>query len=114
MSDWHRNWQEKFSAENREVIIKPTFSKDDFFILGYNLKAGVEYTHRVDVVVKNYVVEFQRPKISNNEFELRNYFYVQAGYKVVWVFDFVDEYKINKIQCYDEYENKYGSGGKFS
>jgi len=72
MSEWHISWQEKFPEENREVIIE---------------KNGIK--HRADVLVPsaNTVIEFQHSPISAEEFNARNQFYTDCGYKLVWVFD---------------------------
>lgn len=84
MSEWHREWQERFPEENREFIIK----KDDEI-------------HRADVCTGNYVIEFQHSPISANEVARRNDFYTSAGYKVIWVFDKIDKWK-NKCITADE------------
>lgn len=113
MSEWHLNWQEKFPNENREVIIKHTFKSSDSFIKEYGLDINREYIHRADVCIDNYVVEFQHSTIFKEEFMKKNYFYAQAGYKVVWIFDFIDEYLNNKMECYDEWSKGNDNGGKF-
>lgn len=113
MSEWHLNWQEKFPAENREVVIKHIFKSSDAFIKNYGLDIEREYIHRADVCINNYVVEFQHSTITKDEFMKRNYFYAQAGYKVIWIFDFIDEYLNNKMECYDEWIKGNDNGGKF-
>ena len=97
MSEWHREWQKEFEIENREVVIE---------------KDGIK--HRADVCINDYVVEFQHSRISQKEFDARNDFYTSAGYKVIWIFDFIDEYGIHKMDCYGEWDSKYGNGGKYS
>lgn len=70
MSEWHRNWQNRFPESTREVVI--------------------EYkgeSHRADILTGGYVIEFQHSPITSTEFERRNLFYTKAGYKVIWVFD---------------------------
>ena len=72
MSEWHISWQEKFPEENQEVIIENN---------------GIK--HRADVLIPsaNTVIEFQHSPISAEEFNARNQFYTDCGYKLVWVFD---------------------------
>lgn len=72
MSEWHKSWQEKFPEENREVVIE------------YN-----DEKHRADVCINGYVIEFQHSPISREEFNKRNNFYTNAGYKLVWIFDYI-------------------------
>lgn len=90
MSEWHREWQERFPEINREFIIK----KDDEI-------------HRADVCTGNYVIEFQHSPISANEVARRNDFYTSAGYKVIWVFDKIDEWKSKHIIDDDEDSAKF-------
>ena len=80
MSEWHIKWQEKFPIENREVVIK-------------NKIGDNELIHRADVCIGNYIIEFQHSKITKEEFNKRNNFYAQTGYKVIWIFDFREEYE---------------------
>lgn len=70
MSEWHYNWQRLFPAENREVVVE---------------KDGVK--HRADVLINNFVIEFQHSPITAKEITERNNFYLSCGYTVVWVFD---------------------------
>ena len=76
MSEWHREWQERFPEECREVVI--TFN-------------GVK--HRADVLNGKTVIEFQHSQMSFEEFNERNSFYTKAGYKLVWLFDMQDLYE---------------------
>lgn len=55
MSEWHRNWQNRFPESTREVVI--------------------EYkgeSHRADILTGGYVIEFQHSPITSTEFERRN------------------------------------------
>lgn len=72
-SDWHFSWQEHFPKENREVTLA----------LG-NVR------HRADVLTGRAVVEFQESELSADQFNDRNTFYQDLGYKVVWLFDLRD------------------------
>ena len=76
MSEWHYNWQRLFPAENREVVVE---------------KDGVK--HRADVLINNFVIEFQHSPITAEEITERNNFYLSCGYTVVWVFDANDKIK---------------------
>lgn len=76
MSDWHKNWQSRFPKEKQEVVMT------------YNGK-----THRADVCMDNYVIEFQHSEISYSEIIDRNEFYNKLRYKVIWVFDFAGVYE---------------------
>lgn len=96
MSEWHREWQEQFPEGNREVVIEFGGEK-----------------HRADVLAYGYVIEFQHSAITAEEFERRNDFYVHAGKKVIWVFDFRDEFYNNRVECYDEYSRQGMYGGQW-
>ncbi len=111
MSEWHINWQNKFPIENREVVIKHTFDVEDSFIKNNGLIAGKEYAHRADVCIGKYIIEFQHSTISKEQFDFRNYFYSQCGYKVIWIFDFRDEFRCKRMECYDEWNKSYDNGG---
>ena len=77
MSDWHRNWQKKFPLENREVVKEYKGKK-----------------HRADVLLENrkIVIEFQHSNMTAKEFEERNYFYTNLGYRVIWLFDLTEQW----------------------
>lgn len=85
MSEWHRNWQSKFPSECREVVV----TKNDIM-------------HRADVLINGTVIEFQHSNMSMDEFNERNTFYNNAGYRVVWLFDFVEEYQSGKMRVYSQ------------
>ena len=74
MSEWHREWQEKFPEQCREVVVE---------------KEGIK--HRADVLINNTVIEFQHSPITSEEIFARNKFYLSCGYRVVWVFDATDK-----------------------
>ena len=90
MSEWHKEWQSKFPLRNREVVIECN---------------GIK--HRADVLAYGYVIEFQNSPISREEFNLRNRFYTTAGYKVIWIFNLIDEWDYGQI-----YLNPNSSGRK--
>lgn len=52
----------------------------------YILQCG-NIKHRADVVVGKTVIEFQHSNISPEIFQKRSRFYIELGYKVIWVFD---------------------------
>lgn len=70
MSEWHRNWQNFFPINCREVVLE------------FN---GIK--HRADILINNTIIEFQHSPISAQEISDRNKFYTMLGYDVVWVFD---------------------------
>ena len=70
MSEWHREWQEKFPEQCREVVLENN---------------GIK--HRADVLINNTVIEFQHSPITHKEILERNNFYLSCGCPVVWVFD---------------------------
>lgn len=80
MTDWHKGWQGFFSKECVE------------YILEYNGKKRI-----ADVLINNVVFEFQHSDITLNEFRDRNIFYNSLGYKVIWIFDMIKEFKENSI-----------------
>ncbi len=90
MSEWHKSWQEKFPEECREQVVEVN---------------GI--VHRADVLVKKTVVEFQHSNITKEEFEERNEFYQNAGYKVVWLFDIRDKYQTDQIALSNEKDHLY-------
>lgn len=96
MSEWHSQWQAQFPKGNREVVVEH---------LGEQ--------HRADVMACGYVIEFQHSPITSEEFDERNAFYRSFGKKVVWIFDFVNEYDEGKIEWYDDWGNGNDRGGKF-
>lgn len=72
VSDWHIEWQEQFPIDCREVVMENKGER-----------------HRADVFIKrlNTVIEFQHSPISFDDFNKRNKFYTECGYKLVWIFD---------------------------
>ncbi len=83
MSEWHLRWQSFFPFECQEVVIR---------------KEGV--THRADVLLEDSktVVEVQHSPMSQNEFQARNRFYTSMGYRVIWVFDMLEDYASKRIE----------------
>lgn len=71
---WHFDWQKKFPRDCIERVLESHGKK-----------------HIADVLVSDYVVEFQHSPISLEEFNERNEFYDSLGYKVIWVFDLIEE-----------------------
>lgn len=142
MSPWHRHWQSLFPEECREVVIelniyevdyasaKKRFTSfrdgyeqldmmDDWFnTWSYRVNSGdkgklLTIKHRADVCYNNYVIEFQHSHISATEFNERNWFYNAAGYKVIWIFDFIEEFDNNQIEFYEEISGKYYTKAKY-
>ena len=75
-SEWHHLWQERFPRENQEITLT----------LG-------EVRHRADVLTETTVVEFQRSALTPEQFNDRNTFYQDLGYKVVWLYDLRDAFR---------------------
>lgn len=70
MSDWHREWQERFPLNCREVVIRHNGER-----------------HRADICIGKYIIEFQNSYLSDEQFIKRTEFYTSAGYKLIWVFN---------------------------
>lgn len=139
MSDWHKNWQERFPVEHREIVITHDIDELNFhhesleydfykyktfveqadafedLVLAYqnNNSKNLHMVHRADVCFNGYVIEFQHSPISAREFNERNWFYSTAGYKVIWIFDMQEQYDDGKMECYDEWFKGHSSGGKY-
>lgn len=75
-SEWHHLWQERIPKENQEVTLA----------LG-------QIRHRADVLAGTTVVEFQRSTLTSEQFNDRNTFYQDLGYKVVWLYDLRDTFR---------------------
>lgn len=80
MSEWHRDWQNMFPEDCREVVVEYDGKK-----------------HRADVLINGTVIEFQHSKISYEEFNERNIFYTAAGYNIIWLFDMTEDCKKEHI-----------------
>ena len=84
MSEWHKTWQNYFPLECQERIVTNNSIK-----------------HIADILVNEFVIEFQHSPISLKNFSDRNQFYTSLGYKVVWVFDATDKVGWNAAeQCF--------------
>ena len=80
-SEWHIDWQLRFPEEFYEKMVE------------HNGKR-----HIADIATdQNLIVEFQHSAISIDEFRERNSFYTACGYRVVWVFDFIEECDTQKV-----------------
>ena len=73
------------------------------------ISTEIHLKHRADVRACGYVVEFQNSPISCEEFNERNWFYNAIGCKVVWVFNFIDAYSNERMECYGDTSD----GGKY-
>ncbi len=90
MSEWHHQWQQQFPSEMREIVI---------------VKDGIK--HRADILINDTILEFQHSYITAEEYENRNNFYKNAGYKVIWLFDiqeFFQEKQITFIKTDSKHE----------
>ena len=87
MSEWHISWQEKYPICNREVVMTADGK-----------------THRADICIGDYVIEFQHSPISLDDVNERNRFYCSCGKRVIWVFDCIDKMLQEKI-CFLENES---------
>ena len=85
MSDWHQEWQNQFPLQYQEIVKELNGKK-----------------HRADVLVeaKKIVFEFQHSSLSADEFYDRNRFYNALGYKVIWIFDEIEQYANESINNY--------------
>ena len=70
-SEWHINWQNKFPIDSQEVIRIDDKGKK----------------HIADVMINKTVIEFQHSNLPFEEFNDRNVFWSNLGYRVIWVFD---------------------------
>ena len=86
-SSWHNDWQSRFPKENQEI----------------KLNLG-QTAHRADVMIDRSVIEFQHSVMSPDKFDDRNNFYLNLGYKVIWLFDLSDLFESGKIT----YEKREG------
>ena len=136
MSEWHKAWQEQFPEKYREVVITLKLNEFEYNWAAYNFnfytgpkdkarancsntylsnkKKMLTIKHRADVCINGYVIEFQHSPISTKEFNERNWFYTKAGYKVIWIFDFIEEFKNEQIKSYDEWNKEFDHGAKYS
>ena len=89
-TDWHIQWQKRFPSECYEKVLTDGTEK-----------------HIADIFINNIVVEFQHSTITLEEFRERNLFYLSLGYKVIWVFDLIDECESGRIKREDYPENCY-------
>ena len=69
-TEWHTNWQCSYPRENQEVYLN----------LG-------EVRHRADIIIGKTVIEFQHSLLNKEDFDERNNFYSNLGYRVIWLFD---------------------------
>lgn len=70
MSEWHKRMQNYFPKESQEVVVSNNGKK-----------------HRADVLIDDIVLEFQYSPITAVEFDERNEFFKNAGYRLAWVFN---------------------------
>lgn len=127
MSEWHLKWQSLFPKETREVVIEAEIDQYAYdiektyymqyhegqYIREHMCKSDIKdaptikLKHRADVCINGYVIEFQHSPISAEEFAERNVFYTLAGYKVIWIFDYIDAVADGKMNAYAEIKGKY-------
>lgn len=123
ISIWHKNWQKLFPKGNQEVVLKLDISEEDYeeagkhygFVKNNDTELDEEskkrikhIKHRADVLACGYAIEFRHSSISCREFNERNWFYRKCGYRVVWIFDFREAYKCNRIKAKDPWKKDKG------
>ena len=79
MTDWHIRHQEMFPEHCREVRLE---------------RDGI--VHIADVMIDGLIIEFQHSQMTNEVFEERCNFYSCFG-RLLWVFDFRDQWKNDNI-----------------
>ena len=89
-TDWHIQWQKMFADECYEKVLEFEGKK-----------------HIADVLIGDIVIEFQHSNISIEEFRDRNEFYTKCGFKVIWIFDMIEECDNGKILLDERSENCY-------
>lgn len=107
ISEWHRDLQSLFIEGEQEKLIKLYVRDDqipvhyrDLFEIG-KIDKNISIIKRcADVLFNDHVIEIQHSGISAVEFQARNWFYIEAGYKVIWIFDMIDRFrKRNILRC---------------
>lgn len=100
-NEWHLYVQSLFPKECREIKMSLPLRKmypEDYEI---NDKDGDEpITHIADICIGEYIIEIQHSPMDPEVFWERTIFYMQAGYKVIWIFDWTDKFRNNHIECY--------------
>ena len=89
MSEWHKDWQEKFPERFREVVLSNGNEK-----------------HRADIKVGNLIVEFQKSPITLAEFKKRCKFYSKDNY-LIWLFDIRNKSNKPEVTYYDKTKFKW-------
>lgn len=99
MSQWHKDMQEMFPMQNREVR---------FSFTHHSLTDEVtERARRADVCVGDTVIEYQHSRITLNEVNARNDDYEKkAGKRVVWVIDCTQNINKPRLLSGDEDEDE--------
>lgn len=88
MTEWHKNWQNLFPLEYREVIHKCELTNEK---------------HIADIKTKdNIIIEFQHSSITPQEIKAREKFY---GEKMIWVLD-SNSFKVNNVHYIQKKETK--------
>ena len=88
MSEWHLRMQSYFPLESREVVVK-----------------SGNKTHRADILIDKTVIEFQHSPISADEYQDRNDFFESLGYRIAWVFDVSQQYRVGDLYYSSENNN---------
>ena len=101
MSEWHKWCQSLFPKEYREIIITKKL-KEIYVEDADDFEDDEVETHIADICYKNYVIEFQHSPIDSDTFMNRTYFYLQAGYKLIWVFDWNNKVYNGTLDFYYE------------
>lgn len=120
MSTWHKNLQDCFEEEYHEVPISIQIKGEDLFkeavscgFYRYNKHFRhkdstdvITITHRADVCINGYILEFQPDNISQEEFNEKNWFYTRAGYKLIWILNLSDLFEKERIFNVGYWENE--------
>ena len=69
MSEWHKEWQDKFKEEYREIVLE---------------------NHRADIKKDNWIIEFQKSPLSEQDMKERIDFYTKYG-NLIFLFDLRDK-----------------------
>ena len=88
-SDGDKKWRERWLAlarqEERNQAVRYTFSYETEKMRGLGFKKGREYTFAADIKKDGLIIMLMADVLSRRDFMRMNYFFFNAGYRVIWI-----------------------------
>ena len=106
-SQWRKRWLSLIDGD-KNFTVRHVFPYETPYMRELGFKKDVEYSYPADVRAGGCVVMLMPGALSKREFQRQNYFFSNAGYRIVWIMDLAGYCRDMKIGIEKEMEGDNG------